>query len=951
MRLILAEKPSVAKAIAQAKGGFTMSESRKFLSNKKDCIITWAFGHLVEMHHKTHNDIMKLPILPTGDEWELQVISGDGYKEQFENIKKLVEHQNVTEVVNACDAGREGEFIGRLIYLKTGTNKPLKRMWINSMTKQGLLAAYDQICDADKYEGLNRAAFCRSEMDWCIGLNGSIAATAVLTKKTNISQITEIGRVKTAVTAMVVRLEREIQNFVPEKFWEIEANFKAKTANQNFVGKWVNYEELIKRKNTKKVDTSETEDAEKAENSKDEQSDSIYRFKDEDAVKKVLADCRDGSSWKPASKIIENKTLRKRNAPHLFDLAGIQVLANNLFKFSSKQTLDIIQELYMTHQAVTYPRTESTHLPSDYPAECLQTFDKLAAAKHNTAICEFAEEAKARVKDVGKHIFDSSKVSDHFAIIPTGVIPNLENDQNAKKIYHLIVRRFKEAFLPPQEYNETERFTFIGEHAFRSVGEEIITVGWKVIQDKDKSTEKKEAKKTDSILPTVNGHSDIETESIKGLAKKTTPPIRDKNGTLLNAMKTISRTMKGDQKEALKSCGIGTPATRATIIDELHATSNAAGKPKKAVLEERGKSKEIFPTEYGMSVIEFLEENGINQLITPEFTADLEMGLTEITKNPQKSVDFMRETHSLVTNFIRKLQKAHNDIPVRKLTGAVCPSCQSEITIEPRFVRCESCTFSLQRVVAQKTLDNSDLVSLITHGKTGAIDGFVKGSANDKGKVKHFTAHLELFKNEKGENAIRFFIPKEKYQHNCPICNSEMTKSLNGVECQNNDCKLMVWANRNGKRLSDETIAQLIETGHTDQINGFVSMDKKTTFNAKLKILHAEKKVVLDYEGVEKANNEEQTKIKCIKQNCTGTYVKSDFKYSCKTCQMYIVKGLKKQVAFSDAQLKKLLKGETIVHPFTPVVDGEAIKAETKPMNWYIDKASGILKKSEIKDI
>ena len=161
----------------------------------------------------------------------------------------------------------------------------------------------------------------------------------------------------------------------------------------------------------------------------------------------------------------------------------------------------------------------------------------------------------------------------------------------------------------------------------------------------------------------------------------------------------------------------------------------------------------------------------------------------------------------------------------------------------------------------------------------------------------------------------------------------------------------MVWANRNGKRLSDETIAQLIETGHTDQINGFVSMDKKTTFNAKLKILHAEKKVVLDYEVLEKANNEEQTKIKCIKQNCTGTYVKSDFKYSCKTCQMYIVKGLKKQVAFSDAQLKKLLKGETIVHPFTPVVDGEAIKAETKPMNWYIDKASGILKKSEIKDI
>lgn len=941
MKLIIAEKPSVGKAIAKALGGFVMADSKKFLSNKKDCIITWAFGHLVELYHPTTNDINRLPILPTDDEWQLRIINSDGYQEQFDSIKKLVDNNNVTEVVNACDAGREGEFIGRLIYLKTGTEKPLKRMWINSMTDAGLIEAYNNITSADKYEGLNQSAFCRSKMDWCVGLNGSIAATSVMAKKEDLAQVTEIGRVKTAVLAMVVFREREILNFVPEKFWEIEANFKAKTAGSDYLGKWVNFQELQKKRATKPDAVTNADQEGKSEESNE--SNSLYRFKDEAVMKQVIAECKDGANWKSISKIIENKTLRKRNAPHLFDLAGIQVLANKLYKFSSKQTLDIVQELYEKHQAVTYPRTESTHLPSDYPNECRKILGKLAEAKHNSAVSEYANEALERVGEVGKHIFDDNKITDHFAIIPTGVIPNLEGNANAKKIYHLIVRRFKEAFLPAQEYNETERFTFIGTHAFRSVGEEIVKIGWKIVAKDDESG----SKKGDTILPSVNGESDVEVQDIKPLAKKTTPPSRFNNGSLLNTMKNISRTLKGDQKEALKSCGIGTPATRATIIDELHATVSSGGHPKKAMLEERGRSKEIYPTDYGMKVISFLEENKIMNLITPEFTADLEMGLEEVRKDAGKAVSFMRHTHEIVTDFIKKLQNAHANIPVRGFDGADCPKCKSQLTIEPRFIACSSCSFKVQRVVAQKTLSNEDLAVLIKNKQTGVIDGFAK-KAVGKAKPKHFSAGLKMELDEEGRDVIKFYFPKEKYKHNCPICNSDMMKTINGVECQNTSCKLMVWSTTYGKRLTDSNIEQLICEGITDQIDGFVSKEKGSTYSARLKINHEAKKVDLSYDNVNSIDEGVTTKQKCKSEGCNGCYVKTKFRYTCNTCGKYIQFKMKDQEPLSDAQMKKLFKGETVMHVLKESNEtGEIIK---KNYNFFINK-SGMLRKSEVEDI
>lgn len=945
MKLIIAEKPSVGDAIAQALGGFDKAKSGKFFSNKKDCIITWAFGHLVELYHPTHSDINKLPMLPKDDDWQLNIINGSGYQEQFDVIKSLVDNNNVTEIVNACDAGREGEFIGRLIYLKTGTQKPLYRMWINSMTKGGLIEAYKGITSADKYEGLNQSAFCRSKMDWLIGLNGSIGTTLVLAKKEDLSQVTEIGRVKTAVLAMVVQKEREILNFVSEKFWEIEGNFKAKSADADYLGKWVNYSELQKKRATKPAADDGASDG--AGNEKDEdsnESNSLYRFKDQSSVKRVVDECKIDGNWKNPTKVLENKTARKRNAPHLFDLAAIQVLANKLYKFSSKQTLDLVQELYEKHQAVTYPRTESQHLPSDYPNECRKILTKLAEAKHNSAVCDFANEALERVGEVGKHIFDDKKITDHFAIIPTGVVPNLEGNANAKKIYHLIVRRFKEAFLPPQEYNETERFTFIDNHAFRSVGEEITNIGWKIIGDKEGESS---TKKGDTLLPSVQDHSDVITLAVKSIQKKTTPPSRFNNGTLLNTMKFISRTLSGDQKDALKSCGIGTPATRATIIDELHATASSNGRPKKAMLEERGRSKEIFPTDYGMRVISFLEENKIMNLITPEFTADLEMGLEEVRQDASKSVAFMRHTHEIVTDFIKKLQNAHANIPVRIFSGAKCPKCQSNLTVEPRFIDCSSCSFKINRVVADKTLTTEELSVLITNKQTGVLDGFVK-KAKGKVKAKHFSAGLKMELDEQGRDVIKFYFPKEKFKHDCPICNSEMMKTVNGIECQNASCKLMVWSTSFGKRLTDSHIEKLICEGLTDQIDGFISIEKKTEYSARLKIDHANKKVALSFENVTTQDEGTQTKFKCMSEGCNGCYVKTKFRYTCNTCNTYINYKMKDQSPFTDAQMKKMFKGETVMHVLNEQNEsGDVVK---KNYNFHINK-SGYLRKVEVEGV
>lgn len=939
MRVILAEKPSVGREITEALGGFTKSPTNRFYTNQKDCIVTWAIGHLIELHHPTVNDLSKLPILPADDDWQLRVINAAGYQDQFDLIKKLFDSPQVKEIVNACDAGREGELIGRLIYEKSGTTKPLKRMWINSMTKEGLNQAYKNIRDSSTYEGLNQAARCRSKSDWIVGINGSIAATAVMSRMQNLSQTTAIGRVKTPVLTMVVHRQREIDNFVSEQFWEVGAKFQV--GNESYEGKWVNYEELLKKQKPSSELSQESDDEDEDEEDDSKDGTNQNRFKDQNLANAVVLACFDGKTLKPVSNVIENKSIKKSNAPNLFDLTTIQYVANLKYKFSSKLTLELVQELYEKHKAVTYPRTDSQHLPEDYPNEVARIFDELMSnQKGNKTITFMAQEAKDRIGVVGKHIFDDKKITDHFAIIPTGKALDSSASDQVKKIYYLIVERFKVAFLPPMEYSESERFTFIENHAFRSVGQTIISKGWKALVESGEEESKKKSKK-DVILPAFEDKSEIKVTSV-GLKKgKTTPPKPFTNGTLIRTMQNISRLLKGEQKKALKDCGIGTPATRANIIDELLSTTTSNGNPKKAMLQEVGSNKYITPTEYGNQVVEFLESNGISALTKPEFTADWELQLGEVNKDADKSVDFMRHTHDVVTEFINKLQLAHKNIPIMKLAGCECPECGSELNLEPRSVYCSNatCRFKIQRIVANKILADTELQVLIKNKSTGILSGFVKkADPNTKGsKNKIFSAALELKTKDDGTYHIQFFFPKTKYDLACPLCNSEMEGTVSGVVCTDTvECKFTVWRAINGKTLTDQEIRTLIEKGTTDVIHGFKSA-KGNSFSGKLIINHELKRVGFSFDGVDAANTGEETKDKCVKDGCSGMYMIYGSKYKCNTCDSWYISKPKIAVkAFSTAQMSKLLKGKTVTHAIK-VDDGTGTQV-LKKAEYYIDQ-------------
>lgn len=912
MRVILAEKPSVGREIAKALGGFSKSPTNRFLTNSKDCIITWAIGHLVELYHPSTQDINKLPILPTEDEWQLRIIGNDGYQEQFDAIKDLFDRNDVTEIVNACDAGREGELIGRLIYQKSGSTKPLKRMWINSMTKDGLTKAYKQIGSSDKYEGLNQAARCRSKSDWVVGINGSIAATAVMSRKQSLSQITAVGRVKTPVLTMVVHRQREIDNFISEKSYGITGSFAVGASK--YQGKWINYEAMLKKRNAGNNAEAET-DTDDDENG--EKQDSLSMFSNKEDANAVYNACMNGSNPKPVSKIIENKALRKNNAPHLFDLTTLQYEANKRFKISSKETLELTQELYEKHKAVTYPRTDSTHLPEDYPNEVNEIFDKLISEnEHNSPIVFMAKEAKNRVGEVGKHIFDNKKISDHFAIIPTGKGLEKGSGSKVEKIYLLIVERFKAAFLPPMEYNETERFTFIGDHAFRSVGNEIISDGWTALFKNNEKGESKKGKK-EVVLPSFENESDVVVESVKVIESKSTPPKPFTNGTLIRAMQNISRYLTdGEEKKALKDCGIGTPATRANIIDDLLSTESANGRKKQAMLEEVGSSKYIVPTEYGKEVVAFLEEMEINSLTQASFTAKWEMKLEDVNKEADKSDVFMDETYSIVDDFIGKLKEVHRSIPMIKLSGCKCPECDSELNVEPKTVICSngSCNFKIMRVVASRTLVESELDVLIQHKETGVLGGFVK-RGDGKNPDKPFNAALKLGKNAEGVYEITFHFPVDKYSLPCPICSGEMESNSSMVKCKARGCGFTVWRSVNKKAITEQEIKQLISEGKTDVIQDFIS-SKGSKFPAKLMVNKDEKRVCFNFVEVsEKDIKGEPTGDKCAVDGCDGKYELKGHKYICTSCDHWLIIKLKKMVKpFTKAQMSSLIKGKSVVH-------------------------------------
>ena len=610
--LVLAEKPSVGRDLAKVlkcnnnKGSYI--EGSKY-------IVTWAMGHLVGLMDPEGYDnkykewkMETLPMLPKY--MKLVVLKKTG--KQFNEVKKLMNRNDVSEIVIATDAGREGELVARWTIEKAGVKKPLKRLWISSQTDKAILDGFRNLKDGKEYENLYRAAVCRAEADWLVGLN----VTRALTCKYN-AQLSA-GRVQSPTLAMIVQREEEIRNFKPKPYYTINAKTKGYSLA------WVN-------------------------------KDNNGRIFDEDFANKIVSKIK-GAEGEIANIISTNK---KKFAPALYDLTELQRDANKIFGYSAKQTLNIMQRLYENHKILTYPRTDSRYVTTDIVATIPDRLKAVAIGEYRS----IADDLLKTKINAHKGFVDNSKVSDHHAIIPTEEKPNLSNlSSEERKIYDLVVKRFLSVLLPPFEYIQTTIEGKIGNEKFIAKGKVILSKGWKKLYDKLEDDSSEEDIK-EQVLPKLSKGNKFVVENVSLNKGETKPPARFNEGTLLSAMENPHKYINVG-KEAAKTLGetggLGTVATRADIIEKLFNSF---------VIEKKG--KEIVPTSKGKQLIELVP----TELKTPLLTAKWERQLDEIAKGKRDWNGFIREMKNYSIALVEDVKGGNSKFVHDNKTGKKCPNC------------------------------------------------------------------------------------------------------------------------------------------------------------------------------------------------------------------------------------------------------------------------------------
>lgn len=613
--LIIAEKPSVAADIAQALGGFTRGDG--FFS-KPGIIVTFARGHLVSLGIPKENDpgfnLSKLPVLPS----PFHLFPTKDSDKLLRTIASLLGRSDVVKVVNACDAGREGELIFRLIMGYLGNNKPIERMWLQSMTTLGIKAAFSNRRSDVQMKPLFDAAISRSESDWIIGIN----ATRALTSSNLIAknQLVSAGRVQTPVLTLVVDREAAITSFDARNYWEVFAKFAVSSGN------WT--ARLIVKADP------------------DQEGDRFYKKAD---AENVLARCAGKVAKSP-----KDVTLPvKGKAPLPFDLTTLQRVANTKLGLSAAKTLVIAQALYEKHKVATYPRTSSCHLPQDYPDKVKAIFGSLSGPYK-----PFCLEALAKEYVHPKHaVFNDSKITDHFAIIPTGKAPEGLSDIEFA-IYDLIAKRFIAAFFPAAEFSKTTREVSIEEYCFRAVGTVRLSPGWLAVygaKDDDELANADVKGEPEVILPRLVEGQVPTVENIQIRQGKTKPPSRYTEATLLRAMETAGQLIDDDElSNAMSETGLGTPATRAATIEELVSEH-------KAYMVRNG--KQLHPTPKAIDLVGALRACGLASLTSAEMTGDLELQLAQMEKGLVKRTDFMARVRVQATELVVKIRDASANQP------------------------------------------------------------------------------------------------------------------------------------------------------------------------------------------------------------------------------------------------------------------------------------------------
>jgi DNA topoisomerase-3 len=792
--LVIAEKPSVAADIARALGGFSKKDD---FFEREDMIVGSAVGHLLEIAAPEQYEVKRgkwsfahLPVIPP--HFDLRPLPKT--EQRLKLLARLIKRKDVVRIINACDAGREGELIFRTIARYTKAKQPIARLWLQSMTPESIRQAFDQLRDDADVLPLAQAAQCRAEADWLVGINGTRAMTAFNSKEGGFF-LTTVGRVQTPTLSIVVEREEAIRQFVPKSYFEVVATFAAK--NGEYEGKW--FDPLFK-----KSDTAPDARAE--------------RIWSQEAAQAIVAQCQ----GKPV--VVKDDAKSSTQAPPaLFDLTTLQREANGRFGFSAKNTLGIAQALYEKHKLLTYPRTDSKALPEDYIETVKATLGTLS---ETDAYGQLSRQIlKSQWVQPNKRIFDNTKVSDHFAIVPTGQLPKTLSEPEAK-IFDLVCRRFLAIFFPSAEYLNTTRISTIDQHQFRTEGKILVKPGWLSVYGR-------EAIAAEGALVEVDPKESVQTESVESQGHQTRPPARYSEATLLSAMEGAGRFVDDDElREALAGKGLGTPATRAAIIEGLLN--------EKYLLRE---GRELIPTAKALQLTTLLRGLDVKELSKPELTGEWEYKLRQIEQKALAPDAFMAEISRLTQHIVDQAKNYNSDtIPGDYITlKTPCPKCGGVVKENYRRYNCAGCDFSISKIPGGRTFEPAEVETLLQTGALGPVDGF-------RSKLgRPFAAQLRLTADHKlefdfgngpsGDSDEPVDFSAEESLGPCPKCQSRVFAHGNAYVCEHSVGPERTCDFRSGlvilqQSISREQMSKLLVEGKTSLLEEFVSARTKRRFKA-----------------------------------------------------------------------------------------------------------------------
>jgi DNA topoisomerase-3 len=900
--LIIAEKPSVASDISKALGKFQKHED--YFEND-EYVISSAVGHLLTIVPPEGVEAARgkwtfkcLPVIPP--HFDLEPIEKS--EPRLRTLKKLIKRDDVDKLINACDAGREGELIFRNIVRFTKAKQPIQRLWLQSMTPAAIREGFASLRTDESMQPLSDAAMSRSEADWLVGINGTRAMTAFNSKLGGFFKTT-VGRVQTPTLAILVEREAKIRKFVPRGYWEVIGSFDV--ASGNYTGRW--FDEKFSR--------SDEDEQLRAE-----------RVWDLAKAEEIRTKCL----GKPGIVTEESKPTTSMS-PLLYDLTSLQRDANSRFGFSAKNTLGVAQALYEKHKVLTYPRTDSRALPEDYIGTVKNT---LAMLEGVTGYSAFADQIlKGGWVHPNKRIFNNAKISDHFAIIPTTLAPKSLSEPE-QKLYDLVTKRFLAIFYPAAEFLETNRITRVEGEPFKSAGKVLVSPGWLTVYGKQSDSDE-----TPSLAP-VKPDEKVQTSGIEVKENVTKPPARYSEATLLSAMEGAGKLVDDDElREAMNEKGLGTPATRAATIEGLIY---------EGYVHRNG--RELQATAKAFSLMELLNGLGIPELTKPELTGDWEFQLKEMQRRKISREQFMSGIADMTRRIVdRAKQFEYDTIPGDFGTLKVpCPKCGGEIHERYKQFQCDKCDFAFWKTLCSRMFEIEEVEKIITDKVIGPLQGFRSKQGFPFAAVLKMNAENKVefdFGNgtKDGEAAAPIDFTGKEPLGKCPKCGANVYDGGMNYVCEKQAGAEKTCDFRTGKiilqqEISLEQVQKMLATGKTDLLKGFISKKTNRKFEAFLVVKDG--KTAFEFVPREKKGNggkaaEPPPKIdftgkteigKCPK--CGGKVFDTEAGYICENSQL-------------EAKSCKFKIGKTILEQPIEAAQAQKILATNKSdlLDKFISKA------------